>query len=82
MIPCSTCIGSSLSIGYKLLSYKDLSGEVMMAVILVPVCTNALGNIILTQCRRTIVIHNILLSRISPTFQATTGRSSEECGPY
>ncbi|KAH7913793.1 major facilitator superfamily domain-containing protein [Hygrophoropsis aurantiaca] len=35
MISCSTGIGSSLSIGYALDSYKDLSGEVMMAVILV-----------------------------------------------
>ncbi|KAH7884237.1 major facilitator superfamily domain-containing protein [Phlebopus sp. FC_14] len=35
IISCSTGIGSSLSIGYALDSYKDLSGEVMMAVILV-----------------------------------------------
>ncbi|KAG2125510.1 major facilitator superfamily domain-containing protein [Suillus clintonianus] len=35
IISCSTGIGSSLSIGYALDSYKDLGGEVMMAVILV-----------------------------------------------
>ncbi|KAF8835464.1 hypothetical protein BDN67DRAFT_1015544 [Paxillus ammoniavirescens] len=29
-------IGSSFSIGYALDSYKDMNGEVMMAVILVP----------------------------------------------
>ncbi|KAG1727697.1 major facilitator superfamily domain-containing protein [Suillus lakei] len=37
IISCSTGIGSSLSISYALDSYKDLSGEVMMAVILVRV---------------------------------------------
>lgn len=37
MISCSTGIGSALSIGYALDSYKDLSGEVMIAVILVRV---------------------------------------------
>ncbi|GBE86769.1 hypothetical protein SCP_1000110 [Sparassis crispa] len=35
MISCSTGIGSSLSLGFALDSYKDLSGEVMMAVIIV-----------------------------------------------
>ncbi|EGO24214.1 hypothetical protein SERLADRAFT_437830 [Serpula lacrymans var. lacrymans S7.9] len=35
MISCSTGIGSALSIGYALDSYKDLSGETMMAVIIV-----------------------------------------------
>ncbi|KAG1849260.1 major facilitator superfamily domain-containing protein [Suillus subalutaceus] len=35
IISCSTSIGSSLSINYALDSYKDMSGEVMMAVILV-----------------------------------------------
>jgi len=35
MISCSTGIGSALSIGYALDSYRDLSGEVMMAVIIV-----------------------------------------------
>jgi hypothetical protein len=39
IISCSTGIGSSLSIGYALDSYKDLGGEVMMAVILVRVST-------------------------------------------
>ncbi|KDQ56157.1 hypothetical protein JAAARDRAFT_79586 [Jaapia argillacea MUCL 33604] len=35
VISCSTGIGSSLSLGYALDSYKDLSGEVMMTVIIV-----------------------------------------------
>lgn len=39
IISCSTGIGSSLSIGYALDSYKDLGGEVMMSVILVRVST-------------------------------------------
>jgi hypothetical protein len=39
IISCSTGIGSSLSINYALDSYKDMSGEVMMAVILVRVST-------------------------------------------
>lgn len=39
IISCSTGIGSSLSISYALDSYKDMSGEVMMAVILVRVST-------------------------------------------
>ncbi|KAI0937871.1 hypothetical protein AcW1_003913 [Taiwanofungus camphoratus] len=35
MISCSTGIGSSLSLRFALGSYRDLSGEVMMAVIIV-----------------------------------------------
>ncbi|KAH7928431.1 MFS general substrate transporter [Leucogyrophana mollusca] len=35
LISCSTGIGSTLSLGYVLDSYKDLSGEMMMSVILV-----------------------------------------------
>ncbi|KAI0915373.1 hypothetical protein AcV5_003864 [Taiwanofungus camphoratus] len=35
MISCSTGIGSALSLGYALDAYRDMSGEVMIAVILV-----------------------------------------------
>ncbi|OBZ78849.1 Poly [ADP-ribose] polymerase 2 [Grifola frondosa] len=35
IIACSTGVGSALSLGYALDSYKDLSGEVMMTIIIV-----------------------------------------------
>lgn len=37
MIGCSTGVGSSLSLGYALDSYKDLGGEMMISVIIVRV---------------------------------------------
>lgn len=57
MISCSTGIGSSLSLGFALGSYRDLSGEVMMAVIIVRVRHSFSFAVALLTC---IVLQNSL----------------------
>ncbi|KAF8434103.1 hypothetical protein L210DRAFT_3554043 [Boletus edulis BED1] len=83
IIPCPTCIGSFLSIGYKLLSYKDLSGELMMAVILVLVCVPThLEHHIDALLQNNRHSQYLTFSDQSHFSSNDLGGLQEQCGPY